>query len=620
MRLSPSDHLRHQKALLEVSRAAEVRYRARSQAGVDYYEGRQLSREVIEENERRDMPSVVINRFKPTVRLIVGLLLLNPQDVLARPVGANDDGLARAVTACLKVVSNASGLGTAIYKAAFQAANAGISWLHVGLRVANDDPRAEAVQVVVPDWRQVHADPYRRAEDLADCRWVTWAKKISLSEALTYWPSKAADLCHAVRQGGKDVGLLWATGDRPDEAAQDGAGSPYIDPNPGRVDLQERQGFTLTGRDADGATVDVYQTDERLFRTGWVMRFASGVVEVDVDPTDPATVERMLEDGFVSLTRDRVPYVVRTMWHDHGILSREEYTETNGNLPWVELVVEKDSNGDPVPLLDHLRHAQDEVNKRRQRALVKELQPTMVLDPTRFTNVPSVAGFPKETADTIEAKAGTPGAILVIPQGALAPLQDGESSAASWNAYKDAANEIQAGSGANDAMMGIDSSGAQSGRAKELLIQTGQQQQKPFERSITEARLRASRLFWLLIQAEHKHPWLIRITDDPTQEQVLGLNQPQRDPETGELRVVNDLQAARVEFELDVQPWSLTDRKASADFIGAMANNETNDLAFKRRLQLAAVKASDFPNRAELIKDLTAMLAAPDPQEAQHGP
>lgn len=614
MKLAPADVLRQQKALLATSRAAESRFRGRSLRCVAYYHGRQLTREIIEENDRRDMPNVVINRFKPTIRLIVGLLLLNPQDTIARPVGANDDGIAKAVTACLKHVSNANGSNGAIYQAALDAANAGISWLHVGLRVQTDDPRAEPVQQRVVDWKEVHADPYRRDPLLRDCRWVTWGRKVGLRDACEAWPRSAADLCQSLRQGGKDVGVLWAQGDAPDEFS--GGHSPFIEPNPGRHDLQERPGFALTGMDAEGATVDVYQTDERRFRLAWVMRFASGVVEVDVDPSSPEAIEQMMRPDFVGLSRDRVPYIVRTLWHDQGILSQEEYRDTKGNLPWVQLVVELDDNGDPVPLFDHLVDSQDEVNKRRQRALVRELQPTMVLDPMRLASMPEVPGFPRENLDTVAVKAATPGAILILPQGALAPLQDGESSAASWNAYKDAANEIQAGSGANDAMMGIDSSGDQSGRAKELLIQTGQQQQKPFERAITEARLQLARLHWLLIQVAHDHPWLIRITDDPTQERVLGLNQPSVDPITGQVRILNDLQAARVEFELDVAPWAVTDRSRAAEFLTSMANNETLDPVFKRKLQLAAVKAADLPNRAELIKDLTAMVSAPA-QEAQ---
>jgi hypothetical protein len=92
--------------IIRRTKQAEKRYRNRCIQGVEYFFGDQWSEEAAKVVKDRGQEPVVVNRVKPTVNLVHGLVVSRPVDWQAKPVGRHDDQLAEIGNASLKFIAN----------------------------------------------------------------------------------------------------------------------------------------------------------------------------------------------------------------------------------------------------------------------------------------------------------------------------------------------------------------------------------------------------------------------------------------------------------------------------------------------------------------------------------
>jgi hypothetical protein len=262
-------------------------------------------------------------------------------------------------------------------------------------------------------------------------------------------------------------------------------------------------------------------------------------------------------------------------------------------LPFVFCVYDRDEHGDPYSMVEGLKDLQKEVNFRRSKMLAELNNPQLLVDP-------SILATMGLDVDSVQDHASKPGAVWVGSPGGVQWLTRMDIASQQFNLMQDSKSEIQATSGANDDLMGYNSS-SRSGKAKELVMGQGQMQMRPAEANYRSAFKRLGEITLQLIQQYHQDEWLVRVTDDIGQDSWVEINKVEFDPQTGSSRKINDITSARMQVEVDVMPWTPTLRARSTEFLMSMAHNET-DPYVRRSLERAAIMVSDMPDKAKILK------------------
>lgn len=587
---------------LKTGRVADKRWRPRAKLGVEFYFGRQWQAADKKRLEERGQPVVTINRIKPTIRLIHGLVVSQPVDILAKPVGTQDDDVADVATAVLKYVSRVNDYKTLREMVYFDGLTYGVGWAMAGYYIANRDRRSEAVQNRRIDPREITRDPQSTALDAQDARWIDWKRKVDLEDLQGEYPEQADALANLAGCGGKY-----------EKALDTWDGVPNYTPP---VDLWAsiNEDFDnwnqADSEDAEGSKkLSVHELWERYPVKAWLIERGDGTVEEFDGPETPEGIQQLMTDpGIVRYYEDTI-YKVRYFIFTGPLLLKEaDSPYDHDRLPFVPCFCELDENGDPVSMVDSLIDPQREINHRRSKALHEMTKLNIRVTPEALNRMGmTVEELAEESKKTISVYLANAGDIEIMPSG----MAVGEH----FNLMQDAKQEIQSVSGANDDLMGYDSS-SKSGKSKEVSMSQGQMLMRPTESNLRLFDKQMATLNLMLIQQAHTEEWTFRIRDEVGRDKFFTLNKREQDETTGQYRVLNTIEGMRFDLELDAMPWTPTLRERAAGMINDMANNEPDPM-IRNALRQAALNSSDIPDKAKILDIFTgalnAMQAPPPP-------
>lgn len=574
--------------VIKPGRVADKRWRGRAKKGVEFYFGRQWDAADKRKLEERGQPVITINRIKPTIRLIHGLVVSQPIDILAKPVGKNDDDVADVATAALKYVNNVNDYKTLRETVYFDGLTYGRGWALAGFYVSNRDRRSEAVQNRRIDPREITADPQGQALDGSDLRWVDWKRRVDIEDLQAEYPKHAAALAKLAGCEGKY-----------EQAIDTWDGVPNYTPP---VDLwqsinEDFDNWNQADKGEDGEGVKklaVHELWERYPVKAWLVERADGTVEeFEGDPESPEGMQAILSDPTITSYYEDTIYKVRFFVFCGPLLLHEaDSPYDHDRLPFVPCYCEMDEYGDPVSMVDSLIDVQREVNHRRSKALHE-------MTKLNIRVTPEALGSMGLTIEELQAKAKETISVFVARSGEVEFMPSGMNIGEHFNLMQDAKQEIQSVSGANDDLMGYDSQ-SKSGKSKEVSMSQGQMLMRPTESNLRLFDKAMATLNLMLIQQAHTEEWTFRIRDEVGRDKFFTLNQREDDPTTGERRVLNTIEGMRFDLELDAMPWTPTLRERAAEMINGMANNEPDPM-IRNALRLAAINASDIPDKAKVL-------------------
>lgn len=590
--------------MLAESRVPDVRWRRRAEEGVEFFYDRQWRPDDRRKLEARKQPVVTINRVKPTIRLIHGLVVSAPVDLLAKPVGKNDDNVAEVATASLKYVNNVNDYRAIREQVYLDALLYGVGWGMAGLRIKNRDRRAEPVQNRRIDPREMRLDPQSQERDIQDARYVVWSRKVLLADLKRTYPKYAAKLS----------GMVGSRGD--DDKSETWDGVPNVTPA-----VSDWKGITESGENWNQAGADdakgpkkvmVHELWERYPATVWLYERADGVPEEFAGPDDPEGQAVIYDPEVTAYYEDVVMRVRYYIFAGDCLLHEAESPYRHGALPFVPCWCDRDEHGDPVSMVESLKDPQREVNHRRSKALHDlNARPIRVSRETLSSTGIDV--------DEVAKHAQDPNAVWIGEPGTIDYLNRDDRTGAQLDLYRDAKDEIQSTSGANNSMMGY-GSGADSGKAKEIEIAQGSTMMRPTEANLRSFDRQMAELNIQLIQQAHNEEWTVRVRDELGRDKWMTLNERSIDPETGVERKMNSLEGARFEIEIDVMPWTPTLRARNAEMIKDLAASEPDPM-IRAALVKLALQVSDMPNKGEILDAFsTAVDAAMPPPPPPGGP
>lgn len=566
---------------LKEANGAEKRWRKRAQESLAYYyhdQWKKADRNIVED---RGQKAITVNRVRITINMMLGLLAAQPVDPHAKPVGKNDDDLADLGTAVAKHIWDINEGQEAQLQAYFYQTAYSFAVAYTGFYVRDRDRRSEPVQMLIPDPREVTRDPQCKRDDLTDCRWIEWKRKLPLEVAQELHPEH------------RDILAKMASKTEGDGSSKEPYTGPIDGTVPGPSSWESLSEWNLAQDvDKDAEMVTLHEIWERRWEKGSLIFYRDGNVE-EFDVNNPEQVRQMMDPEVLRVEQGvDIPRIYYHVVCGDQLLESEPSPYKHGQFPFVWITNDLDHNNDPISEVEFLKDLQDEINHRRSKELWEMSGTQLLIDPDLLAEM----GMTKEDA---EAHAAKPNAIWIGRAGQVQHLQKSVLPGQNFQMMQDSKGEMQAVSGANDDLMGYDSS-SKSAVSKDVSRQQGMTLQRPREAKFKGFLKRVIVQLMALVQQAWTEEKVIRLRDEVGRDRLIAVNQREIDPVTGMSRVVNDIQQARFEYEIDFDQWTATTREKIGQVLKDLAGQEPDPIA-RRALLVAAIKALPIPGKAAII-------------------
>jgi hypothetical protein len=596
------------RSMVKQAQNACNRWHKRSKECWEFYDNEQWTSADKEALRQRRQAPITINRIAPTIDLVVGLQVTQPVEWNARPVGLQDDSVAQAMSAAMKFVSIQNNSFDTLIDAYRDSLVYGIGWMLTGFYIRDPDPRSEPVQITRVDPREIMFDPKCKNKDLSDAKYIIWSRKIELDDALRAFPK----LKSKYSQRGLERYYSDETGN--DYKVYDG----MIDviPPPSMWDqLSDWNMYEQDDHDPETETIIIRELWERTTRDAMLMEHRNGYIH-EFDPNDENAMTMLMSDDVRRVFKTTIPYIRYHVFSGTTLLVSEDSPYKHNRFPFVPVWHKRDRNGDPFSMVETLKDMQREINHRRSRLLWELISNSLRISPKAFAAT-------QLTMDEVQMKAARPDSIWIGDRDDIDMMPKPATASSQFQLMQDAKQEIQSVSGMNDDLMGFDSS-SRSGKSKQISMIQGATIQRPKEANLHLAHKICGELVMQLIQQAHTDEWVVRITDNMNQEQVIQLNTPMVDPETGQMRVLNDITQARFDVQIEEAPWTPTQRDRAMALLSDMIQSEPDPI-MRNALHEAAIMVGDIPYKAkvmEIVKNAqnAQMQQAQAMQQMQAGP
>jgi hypothetical protein len=564
-------------------------WRREADTAADYYDGNQLSQELIEKLKDRGQPPLITNLIKPTVDTVLGMEAKTRTDWIVRPEDDTDsnDDVAEALSLKLKHAEIESRADRACSDAYAGQIKAGLGWVEVA---RDSDPLRYPYRVHFVHRREIFWDWRAMQYDLTDARYLIRRRWLELDHAIAMMP-QYADLFRATTCG-------WAGFD------------PLLEQN-----TQLYQSFVLERdtrieavdwRDIQRERLCLYEIWYRRWVRGFVITLPNGkTVECDFDK--PEHCAAVLQGAPVKMATFQK---VRLAWYcgPHFLYDIPSPYE-HRYFPYVPFFgYREDLTQVPYGLIRSMISPQDEINARKSKALWLLNSRRVIAD-----------GDAVVDHDETMKEVARPDAYIVLdpkrrPNSKFEVQSDGNLSAQQFQAMQESKQEIEEASGVHKVMQG-QQSGASSGLAINSLVEQGLNTLAEINDNYRHARRLVGEQLFLLMQEDMKGKQIGVKVGDGMQERVIILNQKVQDPQTGQITLQNDISGISPKVTLDDIPSTPTFRLQQLQ----MLTEITKSLPPQLQGQVIdfVIAATDLPNRQEIVDRLRGSLGILTPDQQQ---
>lgn len=157
----------------------------------DYYDNKQWTEEEAQKLRSRNQNPIVVNRIKPKVEGLKGLLVNRKTDPKAFPRTMKHEKAAEVVTDGLRFVDDNVGLDQIYLEVSDNVFVEGYGGAIVDTRVKNGEVEVNVSQI---PWDRIYYDPHSRRRDFKDARYMGIIIWMDREEALQMFPGKKEEI------------------------------------------------------------------------------------------------------------------------------------------------------------------------------------------------------------------------------------------------------------------------------------------------------------------------------------------------------------------------------------------------------------------------------------------
>jgi len=520
----------------------------------DFEDSDQWSAEDKAELEARGQAPLVFNEIKPTIEWLLGTEKRSRADWRIVPREEDDVKPAERKTKLFKYVSD---LNSAEYQRSLAFADAvrsGDGWMKVAVKMT-EQGRPQIVYEHC-NWREFWPDARSRKADLSDARYLHRARYIDLDDAIAMFPEKAEAL---------------KTASQPDTAMM-------ADDSTDGVLEQEFE-------DAGGFREEGGRTLVRLVET-WYREPKRVKILRGEGPMDGQEYVKSPEtDALVGVEYDLVSAIKQVvnvcLWVDDCVLFEGQSPYRHGLFPYVRvLAYRKKRNGTVYGVIRALRDPQEDLNKRRSKALFAMSVRRVVMEKGAV-----------DDKDVLADEVSRPDSIIEHAVGKrLEIIENGQIAQGHLQLASDDSAYIRLASGVTGENLGLQTN-ATSGKAIVARQEQGAVVTTTLYDNLRQAMLISGRIVLSLIEQYMTEQQVFRITGERGRDEFVTVNDG--DPE-------NDITRHMADFTVAEQDWKTSTRAAMSEELIRLAGTLPPQMAM---LMIdIAIEMMDVPNKDEIVK------------------
>lgn len=590
-KLSPSEFMKYVEEVRQ-----QPAFRASQDKAADYYDGNQLTPEILEQLDKMGFSQLMTNLIKPAIDAVLGIEAKTRTDLR---VTADDDAhaeRAEAFSAKLAEAERQSRADRACSDAYASQVKTGLGWVHVG---RNQDPFQYPYKVEAVHRREMYWDWSAPVSDtgLDQARYVIRQKWFPVDQISASMPQHA-QLVNATSSGWT---AQWLTQAMEDTALRNA------------LDQEHRISVTAWDwRNIDARRAALQECWYATYIRGLVLDLGDRVVEFDRN--NPLHMAAVGSGQF----RPQ-PAVYRklrcSLWLGPHLL--QDYDPGGNKMPYVPFWgFREDLTGVPYGLIRSMMPLQDEVNARRRKLMWLLSSKRVQIDSDALD-----AQFMDLSDLTNEVS--RPDSVLVLnPKRQNANSVKIESdlglSQQQFEVLTEAKQGIQDAAGIFNSVMGK-SDGAHSGIAINSLIEQSSNTLGEINDNFKFSRQQVGeRLLNLIRQDLSGRPVQVIAGPNEARRKIISLNKPAVDPITGVKYFENDVDKAMVKVALEDVPSTPAYRAQQLMMLGETI--KALPPAAQGALIPYYIEGTDLPQRhkmADLVRKAMGLPTDDDQQDPQ---
>ena len=563
----------------------EPSWRSRANIHADYYDGNQLTSDIMVAMEERGLATLVRNYIRPTIDLVLGMEARNRRDWKVTPDLEEYDDIALAQSAQLKIFERQTGSDFAISEAYANQIKVGVGWVEVG---RERDPfrgpyRCRNVhrREIFWDWRDT--DYY-----LDDARYLVRRKWYDIDNLAVNFKKHAKLI--------KQVGARWADWD---ETSQFESGDTGL-----MASWDEQRSTTLEEAEwlePDRDRALLYEIWYRVWDEALVMKLQNGLV-LEYDRKNPVH-QALLAADMGEVMMAPFPRMRLTWWIGPHQLADIPTPYPHQKFPYVPFwAFREDRTGIPYGFIRGMVSPQDEINARLSK-LMWHLSSKFIIADSDAVDMPW---------NQVREEASRPNAMIRMnpnrknkDQHAFRMESDFGLAAQQFEVLKDATETIQATAGIYQSMLGQAQKGLESGVAINNLVEQGSTTLAEVNDNFRMSHMRVGELALTLINEDTaNNPTDVRV-EQMGRKRTVSLNRRIITPE-GIPTIQNSLMFARTKVALTDHPETPSHKawrfQTMVEFVKSMPAELQPFFAD------FMVKLSELPERDELVKRIQDQL------------
>jgi hypothetical protein len=315
-------------------------WRLDSDEDADYYDGAQISREVLQRLKEAGIPDQDSNLIKPTINAVLGLEARSRTDYKVTSDDETQDEIAEGLSAKLKEIETESRADRAMSDAYSSMMRAGIGWIEVSRDL---DPTKYPLRVREVHRNDIFWDWTAREPDLSDARYLRRDKWVDVTQAIAAFPEEEELISNSWNGWNMDV----YDGDNSEMARA----------------YENEQAWSRSQEDfiqRDSGMVKLSELWYRFYETAYMMYLPDGRA-IEYNEENPFHTQAIAA-GLVQVAKAMMPRVRLAMWLGPHKLDDIPTPLPHNSFPYIPFwCFRKDRSRSPYGLIRDMRGPQDQV-------------------------------------------------------------------------------------------------------------------------------------------------------------------------------------------------------------------------------------------------------------------
>ena len=451
-------------------------WRREAREDYEFVAGVQWKRQDKHKLEDHGRPAITINKIKPLLNVLSGYQRLNRYDISFLPRTNDDMELCKVREGVTKYIFDNCDYEYRESQVFYDGAICGLGWFWVHYEFDEELGDGE-IKIARESPFNIYVDPEACETDFSDANFIIRARWVDKADLIKIFPEKEADILMQEHEYDTD------------------------EPNDTETELLYYRKDMKKLR-----LVECWYKTKRE-KTIYIMPDGQKLDDEAMANISEADLLQMYMAGQIPQEQKITVDVVRVCsFFDNILLEDIESPYLHGEFPFIPFPVFNFGEGDiPAGIVRDLKDPQREINKRRSQSL-------HILNTSSYNNwLRETSAQTEEQKDSMDSEASRPGGIIEVNDGALSQgkiqrLEAPQPPIALFQAGQEAAQDLPAISGINEALMGVDMPAATSGRAIELKQKQAITHIAPMFDNLRRCKKKLASLLW----GKHGHKGLVQ--------------------------------------------------------------------------------------------------------------